>query len=202
MGKGKEIPISVRELIITHHKSGYGYKKIAGMVNLSKNTVATIVKKYKKLGTVQHQQGQGRKKKTTPRIDKAIIRKVLNNRRLSAPKIAAQLQNEFNVTVHPQTVRNRIKKEGFAGLVAVKKPWLSNKNIKLRLKWAKKHATWSIEDWKNVIWSDETKIQLFGSDGITRAWRKPGERMKKECLQPTVKHGGGKILCIVFLYNT
>ena len=70
---------------------------------------------------------------------------------------------------------------------------MSKKNIKLRLQWAREHAAWSIEDWKKVIWSDETKILLFGSDGIVRSWRKSGERFKMDCLKPTLKHGGGMI---------
>ncbi len=27
----------------------------------------------------------------------------------------------------------------------------------------------------HVLWSDETKINLFGSDGVKRVWRQPGE---------------------------
>uniref|UniRef100_A0AAZ3RJA1 Transposable element Tc1 transposase n=1 Tax=Oncorhynchus tshawytscha TaxID=74940 RepID=A0AAZ3RJA1_ONCTS len=36
----------------------------------------------------------------------------------------------------------------------------------------------------NVLWSDETKIQLFGLNAKRHVWRKPGTI-------PTVKHGGG-----------
>ncbi|KAF7652048.1 hypothetical protein LDENG_00102280 [Lucifuga dentata] len=42
-----------------------------------------------------------------------------------------------------------------------------------------------------VLWSDESKIKLFGSDGMQRVWRCPGEEYKEEYLEPTVKHGGG-----------
>ena len=191
MGKKREIPLAIKQLIISHHKLGHGYERIAAMVDLSKNTVATIVQKFKRSGTVARQKGQGRKRKTTARIDRFIRRKVEENRRLSATKLATELQNYHDVTVHPQTVRNRIKEMGFAGHVAVKKPWMSKKNIKLRLKWAKEHATWTVDDWKRVLWSDETKIVLFGSDGIIRSWRKPRERLNPKCLRPTIKHGGG-----------
>ena len=39
--------------------------------------------------------------------------------------------------------------------------------------------------WKNVILSDESKFNLFGSDGRQMVWRK----VNKENLLPTVKHG-------------
>ena len=47
----------------------------------------------------------------------------------------------------------------------VKKPFLSSKNRKVRYEFSKKFKNWTIEDWKQVVWSDETKINRFGSDG-------------------------------------
>ncbi len=48
--------------------------------------------------------------------------------------------------------------------------------------------------WNHVLWSDETKINLFGSDGIKRVWRQSGEEYKDKCVLPTVKHGGGSVM--------
>ncbi len=48
--------------------------------------------------------------------------------------------------------------------------------------------------WNHVLWSDETKINLFGSDGVKRVWRQPGEEYKDKCVLPTVKHGGGSVM--------
>ncbi len=50
-------------------------------------------------------------------------------------------------------------------------------------------------DYRNhVLWSDETKINLFGSDGVKRVWRQPGEEYKDKCVVPTVKHDGGSVM--------
>jgi hypothetical protein len=38
-----------------------------------------------------------------------------------------------------------------------------------------------------ILWSDETKIKLFGLNAKRYDWRKPGTI-------PTVKHGGGIII--------
>ncbi len=48
--------------------------------------------------------------------------------------------------------------------------------------------------WNHILWSDETKINLFGSDGVKRVWRQPGEEYKDKCVLPTVKHGGGSVM--------
>ena len=42
--------------------------------------------------------------------------------------------------------------------------------------------------------SDETKINFFGSDGVKRVWRQPGEEFKDKYVLPTVKHGGGIVM--------
>ena len=61
-----------------------------------------------------------------------------------------------------------MKEVEFKGKVAKRKPFISVKNQKMRLRWARIHSKWTIEQWKTVSWTDETKINQFGSDGIVR----------------------------------
>ncbi|KAG1225921.1 hypothetical protein G6F67_009170 [Rhizopus microsporus] len=63
-----------------------------------------------------------------------------------------------------------------------------------RLAWAKKYSKWTIDDWKRVVFSDETKINIWGSDGCKYYWTRPGDPLKPHHLDLTVKHGGGSIL--------
>ena len=51
-----------------------------------------------------------------------------------------------------------------------------------------------MEDWKRVIWSDETKINRFGSDGRQWVWKQAGEGLTQREVQGTVKHGGGNMM--------
>ena len=48
--------------------------------------------------------------------------------------------------------------------------------------------------WRNVLWSDETKIELFGRNDHRYVWRKKGEACKLKNTIPTVKHRGGSIM--------
>ncbi len=59
---------------------------------------------------------------------------------------------------------------------------------------AEDKQTKDMDYWNHVLWSDETKINLFGSDGVKRVWRQPGEEYKDKCVSPTVKHGGGSVM--------
>ncbi len=65
---------------------------------------------------------------------------------------------------------------------------------KARKQFAEDKQTKYMDYWNHVLWSDETKINLFGSDGVKRVWRQPGEEYKDKCVLPTVKHGGGSVM--------
>ena len=64
---------------------------------------------------------------------------------------------------------------------------------KAHIQFAADKQTNDMDLWNHVLWSNETKINLFGSDGVKRVWRQPGE-YKDNCVMPTVKHDGGSVM--------
>ncbi len=73
-------------------------------------------------------------------------------------------------------------------------PLLSDKNRKRRLQFTQAHQNWTIEDWKNVAWSDESRFLLRNSDGRVRNWCKEHESMDPSCLVSTVQAGDGVVM--------
>uniref|UniRef100_A0AAY4E3Z2 Uncharacterized protein n=1 Tax=Denticeps clupeoides TaxID=299321 RepID=A0AAY4E3Z2_9TELE len=47
---------------------------------------------------------------------------------------------------------------------------------------------------EGIIWSDETKMELFGVNAGCHIWRKPGTSHHQANTIPTVKHDGGSIM--------
>ena len=74
------------------------------------------------------------------------------------------------------------------------KPKLSQANIKNRLDFANKCKDWTVEGWKKVIWSDETKINRFCSDGRSWYWAHEGTSLQPHHVKQTIKHDGGSIM--------
>ena len=62
------------------------------------------------------------------------------------------------------------------------------------MEFAERHLDWTVDDWKCVIYSDETKINHFGSDRCKWAWKKPGEPLSDWMVKPTLKFGGGSVM--------
>lgn len=91
-------------------------------------------------------------------------------------------------------VRNVIKKVGYNGRAAHKKPFISCRNRKKRLEFAKKHVTKPLSFWESVLFSDKSKFNIHGSDGRVMVWRKPNQHMLSKNLCGNVKHGGGGVM--------
>lgn len=75
-----------------------------------------------------------------------------------------------------------------------KKPLISLKNRKARIKFAKDHLHWTAKEWSKILFSDESKFLLFGTDGIRYIRRPVGARFDPRYQLPTVKHGGGNVM--------
>ena len=77
-----------------------------------------------------------------------------------------------------------------------KKPYIDKTNRMKRIQYAKKYREQSLCFWGQVLWTDESKFNLFESDGRDMVWRTPQEAFDPRCMVPTVKHGEGNVKCL------
>ena len=91
--------------------------------------------------------------------------------------------------VTKRTISNTLHREGLKSCCARKVPLLKKAHVLARLKFAKEHLAW-----EKVMWSDETKIDLFGINSTRPVWRKRNAEYNPKNTIPTVKHGGGNLM--------
>ncbi len=131
-------------------------------------------------------------------------RLVRDDRKATATKITTRYNQGMQNTISELTTHRTLKQMGNRSRKPHWVPLLSAKNSKQRLQFAQAHQNWTIEDWKNFAWSDESRILLWHSDGRVRIWCKEHKIMDPSCLVSTVQAGGGDemVLMGVFSWQT
>lgn len=193
MSRGKEISYHLRVKIVTMFDIGKKICEIVEETKCNRSAIRKIISKWKETRTVANIYKTGRPRVTNRREDRKIVNLVKQNPKTTAFKTAKQLEKDIGTKLSVSTIRRRLHEAGFKGQKPKKKPLLSKRNIRKRLDWAKKRVNWAQQDWSKVIWSDESKYCIFGNDGPSYVWRKPGDALKPQNIVPTVKHGGGKL---------
>jgi transposase len=179
------------QYVISLLQAGHSVRHIARAASRSVGTVTNIRKKY--LSDLPKSFG-GRPTKLSNHDIRHATRLLGSGEAETAPQVAKRLEEIKDITISPQTVRNFLKRAGLKAVGKKKRPYLKHSHRKARMDFAEKYQHWTVEDWKRVIWSDETKINRFGSDGKKWVWKRQGEQLNKRLIEPTFKHGGGSLM--------
>ncbi len=97
-------------------------------------------------------------------------RLVRDYRKATITQITTRYNQGMQNTISERTTRRTLKQMGYSSRRPHRVPLLSAKNRKLRQQFAQAHQNWTIEDWKNVAWSDESRFLLRHSDGSATAY--------------------------------
>jgi transposase len=160
-----------RQLIIYHHAKGKTISELHEMLQIPMSTIGHVITRFNKNDQLELRAGEGRQPALTERNGEWLVRQIKKNPKTSAPALAGQLCEYFGIQVSAQKVRNALKQRGYNGRVARKKPWISKINSNKRLAFVKSHSNKDKDFWKSLIFTDESKFNLIGSDGRVMAWR-------------------------------
>ena len=78
-----------------------------------------------------------------------------------------------NVHVSYVTVWRRLKEAGFKNVRPERKPRLTAAMRMKRLAWAREHEDWTEEDWRKVVFSDESTFECQ-DESQPKVWHKMG----------------------------
>ncbi len=144
--------------------------------------MAETIQRFNRTGSTQNRPRHARPKKLSARAQRHIQRLCLGNRRMSAASIAAEVEGVGGgQPVGAQTIHRTLHQIGLHDCHSRRKLLLKMMHKKARKQFAEDKQTKDMDYWNHVLWSDETKINLFGSDGVKRVWRQPGEEYKDKC---------------------
>ncbi|KAI4876537.1 hypothetical protein NFI96_002225 [Prochilodus magdalenae] len=129
MVKAREWSQKTREEVIALHKNDNGYKKIAKLLNIPRDTIGSIIRKFKLKGTVETLPGRGRKKILTATAVRYLKRNVEKNPRVTAKELKKDL-SDVGTEVSAQTIRRALHNEELHARTPRRTPLLTPKNKK------------------------------------------------------------------------
>ncbi len=89
---------------------------------------------------------------------------------MSSANIALEVAEVEGQLVSAQTIRHTLQQVGLHGRRPRRKPLLKLAHKKACKQFAEDNLAKSMNYWNHVLWSDESKVNLFGSDGVQHVW--------------------------------
>ena len=93
-----------------------------------------------------------------------------------------------------RTISNEMQRNGLKSRRPKKTPLLLKRYRDARLKFVRHYKEKENSFGEKVLWTDETKVVLFGHNYRNHVWRKDTEDYSGKNSEPTVKFGGGSII--------
>lgn len=105
------------------------------------------------------------------------VTKDKNGREKPAARIA------FETGISASTALRCLKQMKYHAVKRTIKPGLTPAMRTARYQWCLEHQHCTLEDWKTVIWSDETSVQLGQKRGKIRVWRRASQLFHRQVIR-------------------
>ncbi|GJJ70153.1 hypothetical protein EMPS_02502 [Entomortierella parvispora] len=155
----KELSLEMRYFIAGMYAGGSkSAAQISRELHIPVSTIKDTLASLRNDGLPKPILRTGRPRKMSERTTRAVVRYLLKNRRATAQELTNAVSHIS--PLHRDTVTKAILRLNFASRIAAKKPYLKPAHELARLNFAKKHEKWTVEDWKKVIWTDESSFEI------------------------------------------
>ena len=189
-----QLSSNIKTAILELRKAGLSHRKIALQLGYSNCTISNFLRQYDSTGDMNRKLRSGGGRKSTAEDDAALEKLSLADRFRTANELRADWKKSRGVKVSRVTVNRRLLSFNLPAMTPRKKPLLDAGQRQRRLTFAQRYQHWTSRDWKRVVFSDETWMELFSHQGKRFVRRRQGEEMLPECVVKSVKHPA-KIMC-------
>lgn len=173
------------------NSKGYSIRKIANETGVSKSTIGRILSKEDEKSD---ENCGGRSKLLADRTEFLVLKKFEIGEFKTRKDACKFILDTNKIKVSKSTITNLLHKAGMKSYARPKKPRLLPRHKKARYSFAKGFRVPPDEFWRKVVFTDESKFNLFGPDGNKRVWRFPGSMVQDHHVQQVVKFGGGSVM--------
>ena len=171
---------------------GIAYQTVVAVTQISKSSIYRLKAQARERGYNPLQSKKllnsyvidaprsGRPSVITQAVENTILEAIRKDR-YSREKTSFMLAAEQGLS--SSTILRVLRRNGFRPCKTTKKPSLTEAMKEARYQFALRYKDWTIEDWKRVIWSDETGVVLNSRRGKIRQWRQPHKVCTQTCVR-------------------
>lgn len=168
----KKITSSTVDYIRFLFSQGLSTRKVAQRAGVSNTTVQRYTSCM--VGLKVEKLVGGRPRVLSERISTNLVRCFVNGELKTTTAATQRVQILTGKKPSRSTIARMLRDRGLKNYAKPKKPRLTALHKKNRLIFSKLMKKFSFENWKKVIFTDESKICIYGPDGCNRTWCHPG----------------------------
>lgn len=173
-----------KAVILAHDETGMNVTEIARCVQRHHSTVGRFLRQPNRS---QPASRRPTNKKLSCRDVRHIVQTALRYK-----KSAKDIRDHLNLSISVRRVQQILCSTAFLKYSKARSaPYLKIRHKEARLEWAKEKLQWNQTIWKDVMFTDEKKLNLDGPDGLQYHWhdlRKEPEIFSKR------QQGGGSVM--------
>lgn len=183
--------------IIKLFAAGHSKRFIAIELQIPRSSVQKILQNSDELDRVlghreDLRQPIERATKITPEKKVELLESVRRN-----PKVTYRLLLlEHSLEIDEKTLKRFFRLHGIKGWMCKMRSHITARHAALRLAWCNEHKDWTHDQWKSVIFSDESTVQRGSGGRREYCLRTSAQKWDQNCLQTATKTGG--ISCMVW----
>jgi transposase len=149
-------------IIALHKHANWKQERIAAAIKCSQSSVSYTLNRYQEHGTTQDLPRKGSKPivNISDKENNPITKAIRKRRKSTGKDIKHELEDELDITISVRTILRLRKLLGFRGVHYRRRPILTENGKRKRLYYCLDNLD---EDWKEVIFSDESMF-VMGDD--------------------------------------
>ena len=173
-------------------QAGLAQNVVARHFGCHRNTILSLWRRFRQSGNTRDRRRSGRLRVMSRRQDNYIRLVHLENRFQTSNLTARSIPGLRPIS--SRTVHNRLREHNIRPRRPAIGPMLLLRHRAARQTWCRRYLRFRIQDWANILSTDESRFHLDSSGDRSRVYRRVGERYADACVIQRQSFGGGSVI--------
>ncbi|GFX08848.1 transposable element Tc1 transposase [Trichonephila clavipes] len=178
MAQRCQLDMFTKGRIVGMLESSRSHTEVSRILNVDQSVISRLWQRFQRTGDVTRQPVSGRPRVITPRQDRYLVISARRQRGSTARTLGSALTVATGKRISRQTVYRRLNHVGLYARRPTLCIPLTSAHNRARLNWSLKHQHWSVGEWANVMFSDESQFSLSSDSRRVTIWRERGTRFE------------------------